>query len=253
VGWQPSKDFRSSGRYEFRDRNGAGQLITLGAAGRISEDITALSRFQYTRTSFLERHGSSMEGTAAVAYRPLTSDRAGLLFAFTHRSLTQDASNITSLKTRDQLDALSTDAYLQATDRLELYGRLSFRFNANSQADLPFVSTFTYLTQGRIQYRLTRRFDWAAEMRRLTQASSRTSRSVYGSELGFWALPDLRLGFGYNFTTRHEPLADVFPAKRGFYFTLTSKLSRLFDLMGTSQDDLVGSCADLPNSGGGKQ
>jgi hypothetical protein len=182
-----------------------------------------------------------MEGTAAVAYRPLKSDRAGLLVSFTHRSMVQQAAEGSSGETRDRLDALSTDGYFQATDRLELYARLALRFNANGQADLPFVSTFTYLAQGRAQYRLTRRFDWAVEMRRLTQPSTGTSRSVYGTEVGFWALPDLRVGLGYNFTVKQEPVGAVaLPASRGFYFTLTSKLSRLFDLLGTAEDGFVG-------------
>jgi hypothetical protein len=241
FGWQPTKDFRSSARYEFRDRAGAGQLLAFGAAGRIRNGLTALSRFQWSRTNFEGRHGSSMEGTAALAYRPLESDRAGLLFSFTHRSLLQNAATELSAQTRDRLDSLSTDGYFQATDRLELYGKLALRFSANGQADLPFLSTFTYLAQGRAQYRLTKRFDWAVEMRRLTQPSSGTSRSVYGSEVGFWALSDLRVGLGYNFNAKREPAGvDPLPARRGFYFTLTSKLSRLFDLMGTAEDDYVG-------------
>jgi len=254
MGWQPTKDFRSSARYEFRDRAGAGQLLAVGAAGRISEGITALSRFQFARTNFEGRHGSSMEGTAAVAYRPLKSDRAGVLFSFTHRSMVQDATSGTALETRDRLDSLSTDGYFQATDRLELYGRLALRLSANGQADLPFVSTFTYLAQGRAQYRLTNRFDWALEMRRLTQPSTGTSRSAYGTEVGFWALPDLRIGLGYNFSAKREPAGvAALPTKSGFYFTLTSKLSRLFDLMGTSENDLVGSAQDKPDNSGGPQ
>lgn len=238
FGWQPNKDFRTTARYEFRDRAGAGQILSFGAAGRITEGLTALSRFQWSRTGFEGRHGSSMEGTGALAYRPLTSDRVGVLLSYTHRSLNQDGFNGTG-PTRDRLDSLATDGYFQATDRLELYGRLALRFNANGQADLPFVSTFTYLTQGRAQYRLSKRFDWAAEMRRLTQPSSGTHRSVYGSELGFWVLPDLRVGLGYNFSVTGEPFgANVLPGRRGFYFTLSSKLSNLFDLFGTSRSGL---------------
>jgi hypothetical protein len=238
FGWQPTKDFRTTARYEFRDRTGGGQVLALGAAGRIREGLTALSRFQWSRTNFEGRHGSSMEGTGALAYRPLNSDRVGMLFSFTHRSLNQDGFN-GSGPTRDRLDSLATDGYFQATDRLELYGRLALRFNANGQPDLPFVSTFTYLTQGRAQYRLTPRIDWAAEARRLTQPSSRTQRSVYGTELGFWILPDLRVGLGYNFSVTGEPFgATVLPGRRGFYFTLSSKLSNLFDLFGTSKSGL---------------
>lgn len=238
FGWQPTEDFRASARYEFRDRTGGGQVLAFGAAGRIRDGLTALSRLQWSRTNFDGRRGSSMEGTGALAFRPLTSDRVGVLFSFTHRSLDQDGFNGTGL-TRDRLDSLATDGYFQATDRLELYGRLALRFSANGQADLPFVSTFTYLTQGRAQYRLTPRFDWAAEMRRLTQPSSGTYRSIYGTEIGFWALPDLRVGLGYNFSVTGEPFgATALPARRGFYFTLSSKLSNLFDLFGTSKSGL---------------
>ena len=88
-------------------------------------------------------------------------------------------------------------------------------------------------------------------MRRLTQPSSGTSRSVYGSEVGFWALPDLRVGLGYNFSAKREPAGfSPLPAKSGFYFTLTSKLSSLFDLFGTSHDGLVGAGKEeQPNTG----
>jgi fimbrial isopeptide formation D2 family protein/uncharacterized repeat protein (TIGR01451 family) len=238
FGWQPNEDFRANARYEFRDRTGAGQVLALGAAGRIREGLTALSRFQWSRTNFEGRQGSSMEGTGALAYRPLNSDRVGVLLSFTHRSLDQDGFN-GSGSTRDRLDSLAADGYFQATDRLEVYGRLALRFSANGQADLPFVSTFTYLAQGRAQYRLTPRFDWAAEMRRLTQPSSGSHRSIYGTEIGFWALPDLRVGLGYNFSVTGEPFgATALPARRGFYFTLSSKLSNLFDLFGTSKSGL---------------
>jgi hypothetical protein len=52
-------------------------------------------------------------------------------------------------------------------------------------------------------------------------------------------LPDLRLGGGYNLTSTKEPAgSDVIPGRRGFYFTISSKLSNLFDLFGTSKAGL---------------
>jgi hypothetical protein len=75
----------------------------------------------------------------------------------------------------------------------------------------------------------------------LTQPSSGTHRTVYGAEIGVWALPDLRVGLGYNFSVTGEPFgATALPARRGFYFTLSSKLSNLFDLFGTSRSGLDG-------------
>jgi hypothetical protein len=122
------------------------------------------------------------------------------------------------------------------------------RFSANGQADLPFVSTLTYLTQGRVQYRLTRRLDWAGEARLLFQPSSETWRSSYGTELGFWVIPDLRLGLGYNFANSGEPAGSrgTLGARRGFYFAISSKLSNLFDLFGTAKNGLVGAGPDQP-------
>ena len=177
-----------------------------------------------------------MDGLAALAFRPLKSDRAGLLFSFNHRAISQ--SGTTGLAaSRDRLDTIATDGYYQATNRLELYGRFALRFAANGEPALPFVSTLTYLAQARAQYRLTSRVDWAGETRLILQPSSRTSRSVYGTELGFWVMPDLRLGLGYNFTRAGEPgLDNSMPRKQGFYFTISSKLSSLFDLFGTSKE-----------------
>lgn len=243
LGWQPNSDFRASARYEYRDRGGLGQLFAVGAAGKLREGITALSRFQFSRGSFGGKSNSSLEGTAALAIRPLESDRAGLLFSYTHRSLIQDTKGTTP--TRDRMDSLATDGYYQMTKRLELYGRFAARLSANGQPQLPFVSNLTFLTQARAQYLLTRRLDWALESRLLFQPSSSTRRSVYATEGGFWALPDMRLAVGYNFTSAQEPAGvQIRPTRRGFYFTISSKLSNLFDLFGTSKAGLTSNSMD---------
>jgi uncharacterized repeat protein (TIGR01451 family) len=246
FGWTPNNSFKASARYEFRDRGGNGQLLAIGAAGRINEGITVLSRMRWSHSVFAGRDGSSMDGLAALAIRPLDSDRVGLLFSFNHRSLEQ--SSVAGLAaTRDRLDTAATDGYYQATKRLELYGRLALRLSANGQPALPYVSTLTYLTQVRAQYRLTSRLDWAAETRLLLQHSSHTQRSVYGTELGFWAMPDLRAGIGYNFTRAGEPGLDRgIPRKQGVYFTISSKLSNLFDLFGTSKQGLATASEQQP-------
>ena len=69
FGWTPTSDFRASARYEYRDRGGVGKLFTVGAAGRLTDDITALSRFQFSRGSIEGRSSESTEGMAALAIR----------------------------------------------------------------------------------------------------------------------------------------------------------------------------------------
>ncbi len=238
FGWQPNSDFRATARYEYRDRGGVGQVLSFGAAGRLAEGITALSRIQWSRGSFSGRTNSALDGTAALAIRPVKTDRYGLLFSYNHRSLFQDGLS-GQLPTRDRRDTLSTDGYYQPCKDLELFGRVAANFNANGQPGLPYVSTLTYLTQARAQYRVTKRLDWAIESRMIFQPSSGTTRTSTGAEVGLWVLPDLRLGAGYNFAVSREPLgSNLIPQRRGFYFTITSKLSRLFDLFGTSRSGL---------------
>jgi uncharacterized repeat protein (TIGR01451 family) len=238
FGWQPNSDFRATARYEYRDRGGVGQVLSFGAAGRLADGITALSRIQWSRGSFTGRTNSAMDGTAAIAIRPLETDRYGLLFSYNHRSLFQDGL-AGQTPTRDSRDTLSTDGYYQPCKDLELFGRVAANFNGNGQSGLPYVSTLTYLTQGRVQYHLSARVDGALETRMLFQPSSGSTRTSTGAELGFWLLPDLRLGAGYNFAVSRESFgSNLIPQRRGFYFTVTSKLSRLFDLFGTAKAGL---------------
>ncbi len=248
FGWQPNSDFRATARYEYRDRGGVGQVLSFGAAGRLADGITALSHVQWSRGSFTGRANSSFDGTAAFAIRPVKTDRYGLLFSFNHRSLFQDGLT-GQLPTRDRRDTLSTDGYYEPCKDLELFGRVALNFNANGQPGLPYVSTLTYLMQSRAQYHFTKRLDWAIETRMIFQPSSGTRRTSTGAELGFWVLPDLRLGGGYNFSASQEPAGSaLIPQRRGFYFTITSKLSNLFDLFGTSKAGLTSSDTSAPSN-----
>jgi large repetitive protein len=238
--WQPVEGFRTTGRYEMRDRGGVGSVLTLGAAGRLGDGVTSLGRFQFSRSNFAGRESSALAATAALAWRPLHRDSVGLLFSYTRRDLAQQ-NGAGVADTRDRSDTLSTDGYYQATRNVELYGRFALKFGDTSSQGLARVSTLTYLTQGRAVYRLGRYVDVAGEGRWLAQPASGTARASFGSELGFWVLPDLRLGGGYNWTGATEPGGmGLSPARRGFYFTISSKLSNLFDLFGTSKSGLGG-------------
>jgi uncharacterized repeat protein (TIGR01451 family) len=232
--WQPNSDFRAFAKYEYRDRTGMNQLFAAGAAGKVNENITAMSRFQMTRGSNAGTSNQAFDGMAALAIRPVNSDNVGVLFSYTHRSSkTRDAAGAI---TQDNFDSLSTDAYRQVTRRFEVYGHFALRRSANGDPQLPFISTLSFLAQMRAQYQLTSRIDAAIETRLLAQPSSGTRRMTHAAEIGYWVLPDLRLGVGYNFTASKEPLgASGLPTRRGYYFTVTSKISRLFNLFGTSK------------------
>ena len=96
------------------------------------------------------------------------------------------------------------------------------------------------MTQARAQYRLGRYFDVAAETRYMMQPASGTRSNSTGAEVGFWATPDLRFGGGYNFSSSYDAPGSrlLNNSRRGFYFTISSKLFNLFDLFGTANDGL---------------
>ena len=238
--WLPTKNFRTVARYELRDHNGFGQAITLGAAGKLGDDITTLGSFQWAKTNVAGRAHSTMSGTAALAFRPLHSDRAALLFSYNRRSLIQDGGPEVS-GTVDRSDTLSTDGLLGLTKRLDFYGRcgreVRCRWPAGSGAS---VDAHLY-GPGRDCRIGSRSISMQQhEFRWLAQPASRTRRTSLGTELGYWVLPDLRLGVGYNFTGVREPAGNIGagPIKSGFYFTISSKLSNLFNLFGTSTNSL---------------
>jgi len=238
--WLPTKNFRSTARYEMRDRNGFGQAITVGAAGKLGDDITTLGSFQWAKTNVAGRKNSTTNGTAALAFRPLHSDRAALLFSYNRRALFQESASGV-LATIERSDTLSTDGLLSVTKQLEVYGRVAVKSGEDGRPDMVRVSTLTYMAQGRLQNRLSQHFDVATEFRWLSQPVTRTRRMSLGAEVGYWLLPDLRVGAGYNFTGVREPLGNLAagPSKGGFYFTFTSKLSNLFNLFGNSNTSLT--------------
>ena len=74
----------------------------------------------------------------------------------------------------------------------------------------------------------------------LAQPASHTMRTSFGTELGYWALADLRVAVGYNLTSAIEPVGSTpLATPRGFYFNISTKLSNLFDLFGTSSQGLA--------------
>ncbi|MBV9241245.1 MAG: hypothetical protein JO314_04480, partial [Acidobacteria bacterium] len=252
--WMPTTSFRASARYELRDRNGFGQLFAVGAAGKIGQNWTALARGQFAKTDFAGREGSSSNLMAAGAYRPLNSDRWALLFSYNHRYTFQQGSLVNAVRAadlREQIDSLSMDGLFAVSRDLELYGKFAMRFNGDGSPTNAYVSNLTYLIQSRIQQRLLDYFDIAAEGRWIVSPSSGTWRRSAGLEFGYWATPDIRLALGYNLNQSGWGgigiPTDLRQFRSGFYFTLTTKLSKLFNLFGTSQDQLAANKKTTPN------
>ena len=60
------------------------------------------------------------------------------------------------------------------------------------------------------------------------------------AEVGYWLTKDLRVGTGYRFAGREALWRGAGnDVKRGVYFTISTKISNLFDLFGTSKKGLA--------------
>ena len=240
ANWLPDDNFRSSFRYEVRDKNGFGQVFSLGAAGKIKPGWTTLGRFQYGNINLNGRKNRITNGQAAIAIRPHDTDKYGLLLGYRHRK-SFFSNGDGNAPNKLQSDVLSIDGFHQTTRRLELYGRFALKFGADGNSTNLDAGTLTYLMQGRAQYRLSRWLDIASEGRYWYQPTTGSKNSWFGLEAGFWATPDVRLGAGYNFSRSKEVYGfndnKVFDRK-GYYFVISTKVSRLFNLFGTSKKKL---------------
>lgn len=240
TNWLPNESFRSSVRYEIRDREGFGHAFSLGAAGKIKPGWTMLGRFQHGNVSFTERKNKSTNGSLALAIRPHNTDKYGLLLGYRHRKSFFSKSDGSTPNTL-QSDVFSVDGFHQTTRDLELYGRFALKFGSSGNVISPEASSLTYLMQGRAQYRLSRWVDMAGEVRYLYQPVTGSRNSWFGIESGIWATPEFRMGGGYNFSRAREVLGfndnKVFQ-RDGFYFVISTKISRFFDLFGTSKKGL---------------
>lgn len=240
TNWLPNESFRSSVRYEIRDREGFGHALSLGAAGKIKPGWTTLGRFQYGNVSFTRRENKSTNGSLALAIRPHNTDKYGLLLGYRHRKSFFSKGDGSTPNTL-QSDVFSVDGFHQTTRDLELYGRFALKFGSSGNVISPKASSLTYLMQGRAQYRLSKWVDMAGEVRYLYQPITGSRNSWFGIESGIWVTPELRIGGGYNFSRAREVFGfndnKIFQ-RDGFYFVVSTKVSRFFDLFGTSKKGL---------------
>ena len=241
MNYLPNDNLKSSFRYEIRDRNGFGQVLSFGVAGQLKKGWTALGRFQYGDISFDQRTNRVSEGQATLAIRPHDTDKYGFLFSYQRQNSFYSDNTSDKLPNIVKSDIISADGFYQPARRLELYGRFALKFSGDGNSEMPYANNMTYLLQGRAQYRLSRYFDLAAENRYLYQPSSGSQKNWFGTEIGYWATPDLRLGAGYNFSRSQEPFGfnnNNIYNKNGVYFVISTKISRLFNLFGTKKDGL---------------
>ncbi len=232
LAWTAKDRVKATSRYEIRNRDGIdASLVMAGLAARLHGGLTALLRGQWLNSEDLPVATDALSLLAAFAVRPVRSDRAGLLFSYQH------ADGPSTLQTigpdRNETGwhhRLSTDGYVQPLRRLELYGKAAWQRYPGVDRRVD-----TVLGQGRVQLTLLRYLDAAIEERYIFQQQTHSTRESTGAELGVWPMADLRAAIGYHFQDTRDPYGrDLEGRAKGVYVTLSTKLSRLFNLMGSA-------------------
>jgi hypothetical protein len=231
VSYVGSRRFKASARWEARERGSFASLLTTGFATRLSGGVTGLFRADWLAGDDPINLRDSLGLLGAVAIRPATNDRVGLLFSYQfvdRDGLAQPVSvTRTTLGWRHRL---STDGYVQPVRRLDLLGKFAWQ---ESNVREPAVNT--YLLQGRAQATIMRYIDSAIEGRYIRQSETSSKRRGVAAEIGFWPIADFRAALGYSFyDTRDSHGRDFEGRAKGPYVTLSTKLSRLFNLMGSA-------------------
>jgi hypothetical protein len=231
LAWLKPSTFKTSARYELRDRDGFSGLLTGAAAGRIVNGLTGLVRAQWLNDT-REQAQSGYDVLGGLALRPTGGDAVGLLLSYRLDDSTSPLPLFDALSVHQRASRVSTDAYWRPVGWLELYGKSGWQ---RVSVPLSLLVTDTYLVQGRMQVSISRWVDAALENRYIAQPVTDSSRSTVALELGLWPIADLRVGFGYNFRDTTDPFnRDQQGRPKGAYFTLSTKLARLFDLLGSA-------------------
>jgi len=225
---QSNDRVRTFVRYELRRRDVSDHLFSTGVVGRLRDSMYVLARY---RVSDLRAGAATRLNDAqlALSVRPKQSDRLALLFSYDYGL----ARNVTTLRfaANPRTDRLSIDGLIELGHGVESYSRLSMA-RVNEVAGGYRLGTFV---QSRLQKSLSRRFDIAGEARWVRESVYAPGALIPGVEWGTWVTRDLRIGLGYSPRGFANPgsLLNSTAARGGVYLVISSKLSGIFDLMGT--------------------
>lgn len=256
--------FKANGRFEYRDGVGRNDtmVISAGAAGKLSDSLTVLGRYQQGSFANQLLTDSGLSDTInlklGVAYRNPNDDKFNALLRYEYRqnpSLTPDTI-LFGAGTGSNVHLVALETIYAPNWRWEFYGKFALRSTRSFLArDLLGTNAIT-LGQFRAAYRLGYRVDVAGEVRWISQSVIGFDEVGLAIEAGYYLNPNLRVALGYNFGQAND--RDLSRNKDGVYVTLSLKLDQLLSGFGVTlpgrkvappqqQESLVKPIANQPN------
>ncbi len=205
--------FRATANYQLRTGNSPGYTLDVGAAGALSDNVSAV----VTSTNSSTPGFRNIDDRLSIAYRPSLNDRAVTLFGYETRD-----GNVSALGAHTQL--LSLEELYRPGRLLELAGRYAYKLDGDA-----YYPAHSSLFDVRADQRIGGRFDLAAEARFLSaHGIAGASTTGFAIEAGYRLGAEMRVAAGYNFSGSPDPSLAIAPTRRGLYATATSVIDRVF-------------------------
>jgi hypothetical protein len=227
--------FQASTRFEHRSSDrGSNTVITAGATGKISPELTALVRYQQANSSNqkLTKLGDTASLKVGLAYRDPKNDKFNALLRYEYRKnpATIPDTVLLGSGTGSEDHTFALEAIYAPNWQWEFYGKYALR-NSTSYLAEDLVGTSTVnLGQLRATYRLGYSWDVVGEARLISQ--SNYTETGFVVEAGYYLTPNLRLSAGYAFGKVDDRDFSGTRSAGGPYLGLTVKLNELFDGFG---------------------
>jgi hypothetical protein len=206
--------FHATTQYQIRTGSAAGYTLDVAAAGELSPDFSA---FVTANSSSSGSGFSNVDDRATVAFRPSENDRGVTLFSYERQD-----GNVSELGTHAEV--LSLEELYRPTHMTEIAARYAYKLDGDS-----YYPARSSLFGIRLDQRLTRRFDVAAETRRLeVEGIGGASATGFAVEGGYRLGNEMRVAAGYNFAGSPDPNLVAAPTRKGVYGTVTSVIDNIF-------------------------
>ncbi len=200
-----------------RNGSGNGSTITLGATGPIAPGWNILGTSTTGNTSGFSNRDTKL----GLSWRPVNDDRGVTLFEY-------DNYSGTLVSAGSQTNVAAIEQVYRPMNRLELAGRIAYKIDGGGGYYTAHTAFYGVRATEKMSGALSR-FDIGAEFSGLDSPGiGQTQTTAFATEIGFRAIDSTRLAFGYNFSGSADPTLTNAPTRRGFYFTATSVVDRIF-------------------------
>ncbi|MCB9530584.1 MAG: DUF11 domain-containing protein [Myxococcales bacterium] len=204
------------------------QLVSMTTVeAQATRDVALFGRFDIVtteNTTLALLESRDVEGTAAVAYRPIDHNWLNLLFRYTYLAEMAPYQLELGQQRDERSHVLSFSPIVELPYNLQLVEKVAYRHIDLAVEGMPDVDNDLVLLINRLNYHVFRQWDVGAEYRFLRQSLTQDWRHGLLLEANYIIADHVRLGLGYNFSRfAEDELGDFDEDAHGVFFRVTAQ------------------------------